>query len=284
MNPQNFRKSHFRNIFEDNSLKIGLLIITLLSVFINHCYSQTFEVGPYGGVSYYLGDLNPGMHYKDSKIAYGALIRYNLNSRWAVKLSGYRGQVSGSSQSNPYLPGKDLSFISPITDISGVAEFNFFEYFTSSKREAFTPYIYAGIGVFFFNPESNGVQLKSAGTEGQNIGYNGRKPYATTAVNLPFGIGVKFSLAKKICVGAFWEMHKTFTDYIDDVSTTYYLKGQDINPNDVTALLSDPGRNHQPDQMRGNPATKDWYSFSGVFLTYKFNIRSSKKCRDIHHK
>jgi hypothetical protein len=75
-------------------------------------------------------------------------------------------------------------------------------------------------------------------------------------------------------------MHKTFTDYLDDVSQTYYLNSNNINPNDPAEMLSDPSLTHQPQMQRGNPETKDWYSFSGLTLTYKFNIHSKRKCRD----
>jgi hypothetical protein len=68
---------------------------------------------------------------------------------------------------------------------------------------------------------------------------------------------------------------------MDDVSTTYYMHGSAIDPNDPEQLLSDPSLDHNPGMERGNPNTKDWYSFSGITLTYKFNINSSKKCRDV---
>ena len=78
----------------------------------------------------------------------------------------------------------------------------------------------------------------------------------------------------------FWEMHKTFTDYLDDVSQTYYLNSQNINPNNPEEVLSDPSLNHQPGMERGNPKNMDWYSFTGLTLTYKFNLHGSRKCRD----
>jgi hypothetical protein len=242
--------------------------------------SQTMEVGLYGGGSYYLGDLNPGMHFKNTQLAFGILARYNLDTRWSVKLNGYRGKVKGSSASTNYLPGQGLNFESTVTDISAEAEFNFLNYFTGSKRDFISPYIYAGISVFFFDPVANGLSLRSLGTEGQNIGYEGRKPYSTVGFAIPFGLGVKLSVAKNLGLTLFWEMHKTFTDYLDDVSQTYYLNSNNINPNDPAELLSDPSLTHQPQMQRGNPETKDWYSFSGLTLTYKFNIHSKRKCRD----
>ena len=276
------------------TVKLGKKKTTFIkSPFIRYCpyslifafisvsgYSQTLEVGLYGGDSYYLGDLNPGKHFLFSQIAYGVNARYNIDTRWAVKISGYRGKIKGNSSSSSYLPDRKLSFESSLTDISVEAEFNFLKYFTGSHRDFFSPYIYTGISVFFFNPMANGLSLRSLGTEGQNIGFEGRKPYSTTGVSIPFGLGIKFSLARNLGMTVFWEMHKTFTDYLDDVSQTYYLNGKNINPNDPAEYLSDPSLNHQSQMIRGNPDTKDWYSFSGITLTYKFNLHGSRKCRD----
>jgi hypothetical protein len=254
-----------------------LLVLLFLT---SSVFSQTMEIGLYGGVSYYLGDLNPGKHFLNSQISYGMLARYNIDSRWAVKISAYRGKIKGNSQSSSFLPDRNLSFESPVTDLSAVAEFNFLKYFTGSRREFISPYIYAGISAFFYDPVANGYSLRSLGTEGQKIGYEGRTPYSNVSVAIPFGLGVKFSLAKNLGMTLFWEMHKTFTDYLDDISQTYYLNSQDINPNNPEEVLSDPSLNHQPGMERGNPKNQDWYSFTGLTLTYKFKLHGSRKCRE----
>jgi len=242
-------------------------------------YCQDLEIGIVGGGLYYLGDLNPGTPFKNTQVAYGLDIRYDIDTRWAVKLSGYRGKIKGNSSQTKFLPGRDLGFESNITDISVEAEFNFFDYFIGSGRHFITPYIYAGIGVFFFNPKSGGVALQPLGTEGQNV-EGGRKPYSLISVSVPFGLGVKFTVSRRLGFTAFWEMHKTFTDYLDDVSTTYYLNGPAINQDDPAEFLSDPTRDHQPGMQRGNSKNNDWYSFAGISVSYRFMIHGSRKCRD----
>jgi hypothetical protein len=256
-------------------------LLPFLLVFPVIVQAQDFEVGLTGGGVYYLGDLNPGMHFKNTDIAFGLLARYNLNDRWTVRLTGFRGTLKGNSQSSTYMPGRNLSFTSPVTDISATVEFNFFPYFTGSRRNGITPFIYAGIGVMFFNPSSGGAKLQPLGTEGQNAGFEGRKPYQLTQLNFPFGLGGKLSLSKRFCLTVFWEMHMLLTDYLDDVSKTYYLSGPAINPDDPSQVLSDPTMDHQPGWQRGNASTMDWYSFSGITLTYKFALGKGKKCRDL---
>jgi len=235
---------------------------------------QDMEFGITGGGSYYLGDLNPGTPFTDIKPFFGVLARYDIDTRWAVKLALMKGAVAAdASQGNPFIQTLGLSFTSNITDISAVAEFNFFPYFTGSERNWISPYIYAGVSVFLFKPMNNGISLVTVGTEGQKIGYNGRQPYSLVGFSIPFGIGAKVSLAKRLGMQVFWEMHKTFTDYLDDVSTTF-VSGVEY---------SDPLGTHQTGMQRGDPNNMDWFSFFGVSLTYKFNLTGSKKCKDLNH-
>lgn len=242
--------------------------------------AQEFEVGLFAGGSYYNGDINPGIPFIQTNAAYGGLIRYNFNQRTAARLSVFRGILEGDDAVSKFNEARGLNFISNITDISAVFEFNFLPYFTGSKRNYISTYIFGGASVFFFNPKSNGVELRNIGTEGQVAGFDGRKKYSKTGFSIPFGVGVKYSLTSKIGLGFEWGMHKTFTDYIDDISTTYYLQGSLIDPGNTAGLLSDPSRSHNPYMQRGDPKTKDWYSFAGVSITYKINIGDKARCLD----
>ena len=57
------------------------LLILVFAIFGALSYSQqTAEVGLLGGVTYYLGDLNPGIHFLGSKPAYGVVARVNLDN------------------------------------------------------------------------------------------------------------------------------------------------------------------------------------------------------------
>lgn len=277
-------KSDLKELNRKNTttgLKMVACLLLFLLAFAKAPVAQEFEVGLAGGGMYYLGDLNPGGHFKNLHPAYGGLIRYNINDRWTVRAMAMLGTVSGSTGNSDYLPGRNLSFESPVTDISALVEFNFFDYFTGSFRHWGTPFIYGGAGVTFFNPMAGGQELQPLGTEGQNIGYEGRKPYSLTRFNFPFGLGGKFSLGKRLCVTAFWEMHKLFSDYLDDVSTTYYLDGPSINPDDPAQILSDPTMSYEPGMKRGNATTSDWYSVTGITITYKFALGNTKRCRDL---
>jgi len=162
--------------------------VVFFFAFIAPSHAQDLEFGLAGGGSYYLGDLNPAKHFQNICLSYGALARYNIDSRWAVKLAAMRGTVeANASQGTPFVQTLGLSFESHVTDISAVAEFNFLPYFTGSERNRISPYIYTGISLFFYNPKDDGVELRALGTEGQNIGFEGRKVYSSYSFSIPFG-------------------------------------------------------------------------------------------------
>jgi hypothetical protein len=73
-------------------------------------------------------------------------------------------------------------------------------------------------------------------------------------------------------------MRKTLTDYIDDISTTYYLEGQNINPDITDEILSDPTMSHDAFMQRGDEKINDWYNITGITVTYKFDLKSNKRC------
>ena len=261
---------------------------------IVNLYGQRSELGVFAGGAYYLGDLNFRKHFGLAQPAVGVLYRYNINTRFTIKLSATYGTLVGDDASKVgENKQRNLSFESPVTDISTHIEFNFWRYFTGSIKHRVTPYIFGGFSIFSFNPkayyEGQWYKLQPLHTEGQGTTvYPERKPYARTQVGLSFGIGFKVSVSKTVCIGGEWGMRKSFTDYIDDVSTTYPNPDLLIReyPDSISAFLSNrslsiPG---EPDiiagMQRGNSENNDWYSFAGIFLSYRIDFGSSYKCID----
>lgn len=249
-----------------------IVFISVFLISLSGAGAQTIETGPFVGASYYLGDINPGRHFDQSMFSTGVVARYNKDNRWAFRFNLLMGQVQASDNVRKAVDNRGLAFTSNITEFSGVVEFNFFPYETGNNKHRYTPYIFAGLGFFFFQPKLGDIKLRDYGTEGQNIGYRGRSPYELRGLAIPFGIGFKYGLTEKIALGIEWGMRKTFTDYIDDVSTTYYLNPSSYPNPDLTVLLSDPTQDHLPGMERGNQKTKDWYNFYGISITYKFNV------------
>lgn len=306
-------------------IKIAI-IISLLCCGIGklHSYSQTLDIGFFGGGSYYLGDINPDQHFVGSQLAYGALARLNTSDRFSLRLGFTRGKLQADdmdfrdkdklpvpafSLSNPitnrenYI-SRGLNFTTYVNELSLQAEINFLEFFVGSKRHRWSPFIFGGTSIFFFNPKEihTGTKLKDLGTEGQNLSENNKKSYSTTALAIPFGIGVKLSLSKRLGMSIEWGMRKTFTDYIDDISTTYaydilgfnvennvYYAPNPDAPGEIIAcpitediLLADPTLSHTKGQQRGNDYNTDWYNFFGITLTYSIDLEKDKGCRNFN--
>ena len=74
---------------------------------------------------------------------------------------------------------------------------------TGPNRERFTPFVYAGAGMCWFNPqalyEGQWVELQPLGTEGQGLPqYPDRQPYAKYTFVFPFGGGHQVSYQKQL--------------------------------------------------------------------------------------
>ncbi|HOZ87968.1 MAG TPA: DUF6089 family protein [Bacteroidia bacterium] len=223
------------------------------------------EVGFFGGGSYYLGDINPRIHFLASKPAAGIFFRYENNYRYAFRFGFNYGSVSGSDTQS----GEDdqmernLSFKSQIFELSSVAEFNFFDYRIGHDKYRFTMFLFAGLGCFYFNPKAdlgNGYEaLRNYKTEAQ------AKKYSRVQVNIPFGLGFKWNIGSKCGLGIEWGPRRTFTDYLDDVSGTYPAVLSDQS-NFTDRTINNSAR---PGSMRGNPSTRDWYFYYGINLSIK---------------
>lgn len=240
---------------------------------------QNHEFGITGGVSYYLGDLNPVTPFKKVYPAFGALYKRNLDYHFSLKAQGLYGRVGADDlkSRNGYQHTRNLRFTSPIAELSGALEFNFFAFEPgNAKRFFITPYLFLGVGAFYMNPQTTHkmlvVDLRALGTEGQNIPHY-KRPYRAIQPMFPFGIGLKYNPFKGVSLTAEWGMRLTFTDYLDDVSTVYVdpaLLSQysgklavELADQSVMVLVDNTGR------QRGFKYTKDWYSYAGLHLTIR---------------
>lgn len=123
---------------------------------------------------------------------------------------------------------RNLSFRSNIFEAYGSATFYPIMFIDRKKIELhkWNPYFSIGVGVLHFNSEAelNGqwYKLKPLRLEGQGFAeYPDRKPYALTKVYVPINMGVKYYFNNKWALSTGMMSRLTFTDYIDDISTTY---------------------------------------------------------------
>lgn len=150
------------------------------------------------------------------------------------------------------------------------------------KKEFNRFYIYSGIGGIYYQPKAKYAdtwhKLRTLGTEGQFLEDN--KPYNELALVIPYGIGYKFRLAKSSSIILDLGFRKTFTDYLDDVSSVYadpLLIGAEKGP--IAQDLSNQSLSPKAiGDKRGNPDNMDSYHVLSVKYEYIFGGKSGDGC------
>jgi len=271
-----------------------------------------FEAGATVGPMVFLGDL--GGHFGRGT---EFLKDYNMKStRWSVggflaahpaEWIGFRlalnyGQINGDDS---YINSKggleqwrlqrNLDFKSNIAEAYVSMELYptvFLEDDPTDQTGRLRPYGTLGVGVFHFNPQgsyvdpgtgqTSWVYLRPLHTEGEGFAeYPGRKEYSLTQINIPMGVGIKYYFSNNLNISFEILYRKTFTDYIDDVSTTYidpslffkYLSPSDAQIASIiynkSPLRGIPGSNYNPGDKRGDPTRTDSYFTAGFKVGFR---------------
>lgn len=275
------------------------------------------EVGLNFGPTFFLGDLGgnkgKGTHFlKDLNFELTTLMKGGFVTLYPAKWLGFRiaGQYTYLEDRDKIInPGggdedfryeRNLDFKTNMWEVYTAIEIyptmmlNPFEDFDPRLK----PYGFIGVGLFHFNPmgsltDVNGnktwYELHPLRTEGQGMAeYPNSKPYKLTQMNIPFGVGVKYDLTNRINIGTELIYRKTFTDYIDDLSTTYidpryfdvYLTPQQAaiakKIHDKTAA-NIPVNRTIPGEQRGNSKNMDAYFSTVVKLGIKLGNSDTDK-------
>ena len=268
---------------------ILLLIVTFAFSFSAEAqqFKPNTEVGILLGTSYYLGDLNT-THFNQPLPAAGLIIRKNIDKRFAYKAEVMYLNIQSDERysEDTIAKNRGLHFKSPIYELSGQVEFNFLPYQPGNPLYTWTPYVYSGISIFHFNPQAenkNGewVNLQELGTEGQGTTlFPEKEKYSLIQYSIAMGGGFKIAVNPSFNIILEYGVRKTFTDYLDDVSTTFVGGVGNPYPLDMSqeALeMSDPTGTNIAGDQRGDPDKKDWYSFVGITLSFKLN-NQTKGC------
>lgn len=250
--------------------------------------AQGLRFTAFAGVSNYQGDLqDKKFTFQEAHPALGIGIAYEITEQFYVTAGFKTGKLSGADNNVSKNSTRNLSFSTPLNEFQVG-----FEYDLLNVNEiGFVPYLFAGAAVYHFNPSAldstgNKVYLQPLGTEGQGF-YNGRTKYKLTQFSIPFGGGLKFAVNDNIRVGFEIGFRKAFTDYIDDVSTTYVDKNLLLANNGQRAVdfafrggELKTGLTYPADgKVRGNPSSNDWYYFSGISVSFRIGDGSNNTGR-----
>jgi hypothetical protein len=224
----------------------------------------------FGGLINYQGDLQPRIFTLQLiRPVYGGILKYEVNGHITGRFGIAIGSLYADDKYNRSdLQKRNLNFRSNIVEAHIGAEY----YILDIHRFKVTPYIFAGIGLFKYDPytiDQTGVKtyLKPLSTEGQGIAQTGVSEYKLQEISIPFGGGLNFSISCNVNLAVEFLQHKLTTDYIDDVSKNYIdqsvLLAAKGSKSVALAYRADelPGGAPYPagGSQRGNPKENDWY-------------------------
>lgn len=278
------------------------------------------ELGLGIGPSFFLGDLGGAkgigktfvkdVDFPLTKLCKGLYLNYYPTEWLGLRVAANIGYLEGDDAEAPNKGGaerfrlqRNLKFHSNLKEAYAALEIYptvWFEEYEGLEHKL-RPYGVLGVGMFHFNPmgeytdptgKKTWVELKPLRLEGQGMAeYPTRSEYPLTQMNIVMGGGFKYYLNDQFYVGFEVLLRKTFTDYIDDVSTKYidpryfdvYLSPEQAaqarqlmyRENIYNPAVSRPFINTQ----RGDPKENDAYFSSILRLGWRMNGSNSPNGR-----
>ena len=213
-------------------------ILCLLLLALSLSGQRNSDYGVMGGVTSYLGDINPSRLLYSPGLAGGIFYRYNFHPRQALRLSLLRGGIKASDLdfNNDFQLTRQAVFSGTVTEMALQFEFNFLPYSTMGKLWSFSPYFAAGLAGTFVHSSGSSI---SGGSLVNSSGY------ALVPV-IPFSVGFKINIHKNVGLEAEYGFRKTFYDNFDRLKDL-------VAPSDYAWTHNN-----------------DWYTFTGVAVTWKF--------------
>lgn len=265
--------------------KITFYLLFFIAPFISQ--SQHFEAGILLGGANYLGDLSENstrLILKETKLAGGLFVGYQFNEFIGLRMGFNYARLAGSDANakDELVKKRNLSFFTDIYEFSLRGEWNILGFEPYNFNRSFSPFLFAGLAGFKFDPKTEflgqKVALQGLGTEGQ--GMEGRpENYKLLQLSFPFGVGAKYLLTEKLTLGIEFGVRYTLTDYIDDTGGTY-ANYEDLlagNGELAAALGNREGEyTGQPPTLvptgtqRGDNRSHDLYFIAGITIAYNF--------------
>lgn len=133
-------------------MKALLLGFIISSSYLNS-YSQSLHLDLYGGIANYQGDIQTKtLDLDQAKPAVGLGLSYELSNRFIIRGAASYMKLTASDQKtsetakNTFF--RNLNFTSDILEAQLALEYNLLDI----EERGFSPYVFAGIAAFHFNP------------------------------------------------------------------------------------------------------------------------------------
>ncbi len=242
-------------------MKKIVLVFAAVCITVSGFAQRTADIGIWGGSSGYIGDLDETTPFNSFDLNLGAYFRYNFNSRVGLRVMFLSGTFSNEGDIEGYtsITGEPWAFNKSVQDLTLQVEINYLKYILGVKNTPYSSYVMAGLGVAYYNYELDPAAIAVFNPE-HNKG-NAEVKESVIANTIPFGIGFKYTLGKRLGMGIEYQMRKTFSDKLDDLD-------------DPLAFINDEGEEiTYTDQWHNN----DWSAYLGIHITYKIYI-GKKAC------
>jgi hypothetical protein len=252
--------------------------------------SQNFHFSPRIGILGYQGDLKAhSVSLSQSKPMLSVGARFDLTEHITARSYITYGALKGSDKKGTaVMQARNLDFETKLLDFELGAQYNIL----NLNYHWWTPYVFAGVGLYRFNPYTKDAAgdkyfLRTLNTEGQGF-VPGVDPYRTMQFSIPLGFGVDYLLGEDHRIGLEFSYRKLFTDYLDDVSDRYVAEADLLNTMGPKALElayrgDEAGNLQYPagGTVRGNPEKKDGYYYIGFTYTFRFWFNKYKETSGI---
>ncbi|MEO6188809.1 MAG: DUF6089 family protein [Ginsengibacter sp.] len=252
--------------------------------------AQNFHFSGRLGIANYQGDLKEkAISLSQARLMGSIGVQYDLSEHITART--YLTMTSlhaDDKKGTAVMQQRNLNFSTKIADWELTAQYSFFDL----NERWWTPYVFAGVGIFHFNPytkDTAGAKyfLKPLSTEGQGF-ETGVKNYKLTQFSVPIGFGASYAINEDNRLGLEFGYRKTFTDHLDDVSTVYVDQSTLLNAKGAKAVeLAYRGGEVQAGPypaggiVRGNPKYKDGYYYIAVTYTVRYFFDKYKQIAGI---
>jgi len=228
-----------------------ILVIFLLGFLAIESVAQpSVDIGIFGGAGTSFGDMTKVDFQKSVHPAYGGFVRYNFNPRYAFRFNVINGTIGAEGN----FIAEAWDFKKNVLDLSLLFEFNYLKYIVGDKITPWSTFIFFGLGMQTYNYEMD--QAKLAPLVDPSYFNNADVSGPEMTPTLPFGIGVKYNLSKRIGIGLEGRLVKSFSDKLDDLDDPLSYMNTTVDP-PVQVKYTDTWHNN------------DWTSYVGVHLVYK---------------
>lgn len=216
---------------------LTIIIISILSIHTN--YAQINEIGIFVGGSNFIGDVGATNYISPNQIAFGGIYKWNRSARHSYRISAIYTDLKGEdiNSDDPRRLQRGYRFTNQMIEISAGMEFTFLDFNLHSGKKVATPYLYTGIAAANIK---DSYFLSGVQTELNRSSW---------AFGIPMVLGFKTNFLGNLILGIEAGARYTFSDNIDGSF-----------PEDASLKL----------YRFGNQNNKDWYTFTGITLTYTF--------------